>query len=147
MAVTETYSLQFLLEVVRKEHDLENDTLKVILMNSSFSFDASTHATYSDVSGSEIAGGNGYTAGGETLTNVLASIGTSQVDIACDNVTWTASSGPIPTVGAAVIYNDTHASKTVVKCIDFGADYDTPDDKLFQINFSNGMASVETVAA
>lgn len=147
MAVVETYSLQFLLEVIRKEHDLEDDTLKIALMDSAFTFDPATHTTWADCSASEITAQNGYTAGGETLTGVLASIGTSQVDVACDSVTWTASGGAIPTTGSAIVYNSSHASDTVVKCIDFGVDYDTIDGKLFQINFSNGLASVETVSA
>ena len=147
MAVVETYSLQFLLEVIRKEHDLEDDTLKIILMTSAFAFDPATHADYGDVSASEIANGYGYTTGGETLANLAASIGTGQVDLDCDSVTWTADAGAIPTTGSAIIYNNTHATKTVIKCIDFGEDYDTAEGKLFQINFSAGMASVKTVAA
>lgn len=142
MAITQAMSYQFLLESVRKEHDLEDDTLKIALMDSAFAFNPSTHATWADVSGNEITEQNGYTAGGETLTNVAASInsGNDRIDIDADNVTWTASGGSIPTTGAAVIYNDSHASKTVVKGIDFGADYDTADGKLFQVNFDNGMA-------
>lgn len=145
MAVVSTYSHQFMLEILRAEHDIEDDTLKIILLGSAFTFDPDTHATYSDVSASEIANGYGYTTGGSTLTNVAVSIDTSgnKVDIEADSVTWTASGGPIPTVGSAIVYNDTHASKTVVMCIDFGADYDTPDTKLFQVNFAGGFGQVE----
>ena len=146
MAVTETYSLQFLLELVRKEHDLEADTLKIILMAPAFAFNEATHAGYSDVSASEISTGNGYTTGGIALTNVAASIGSGQVDIDCDSVTWTAVSNAMATTGAAIIYNDTHATKTIVKCIDFGEDYATAVGKLFQVNFSNGMANLKTVS-
>lgn len=142
MAVLQAHSYQFLLETIKKEHDLESDTIKIALMDSTFSFNPSTHATWTDVSSDEIADGSGYTSGGETLTSVSASINSGQdrIDIAADNVTWTASGGAIPTTGAAIIYNDSHANKTVVKCIDFGADYDTADGKLFQINFDDGMA-------
>lgn len=144
MAVVTTYSHQFMLECLRKEHDIEDDTLKIILLGSAFAFDPDTHATYSDVSASEIANGNGYTTGGDTLTNVDASIDTvgDKVDIAADSVTWTASGGAIPTVGSAIVYNDSHTNDTVVMCIDFGADYDTADTKLFQINFANGFGLV-----
>lgn len=144
MAVVATYSYQFLLELLRKEHDVEDDTLKIILLDSAFTFDPETDATYSDVSASEIANGYGYTTGGDTLTNVLAAINTvdDNVGIAADSVTWTAAAGAIPTVGSAIVYNDTHANDTVVMCIDFGADYDTADTKLFQINFANGFGIV-----
>jgi len=147
MAVVETYSLQFLLEVIRKEHDLEDDDLKIMLMTPAFAFDAATHADFDDVSASQIAPGNGYTDDGESLANLAASIGTGQVDLDCDSVTWTASGDAIPTTGSAIIYNNTHATKTVIKCIDFGEDYDTADGKLFQINFTAGMASVKTLTA
>lgn len=144
MSVVTKYSHQFLLECIRKEHDIEDDTLKIALMDTTFAFDPDTHATWADCSASEIANGNGYTTGGETLTGVVASIDAvgNKVDIAATSVTWTASVGAIPTVGSAVIYNDTHINKTVVMCIDFGADYDTYVDKLFQINLSSGLGEV-----
>lgn len=46
-------------------------------------------------------------------------------------------------VGSAIVYNDTHASKTVIMCIDFGADYDLTMLKLFQINFAGGFGQLE----
>lgn len=207
MAVTTKYSLQFLLECVRKEHDLENDAIKAALMDTTFAFDATTNfawdasawstgtakslgdlvkpttengyiykcttagttdsaeptwpttigntvtdntATWTcwsvNVSESEITAGNGYTAGGETMTNISASKDTTgtEVDVAADNITWTASAGPIATTGAAILYNSTHANKTVVLSIDFGADYDTADGKLFQLNFENDLANIYT---
>lgn len=145
MAVVTTFSHKFLEEVVQAEHDVTTDTLKIILVDAAFTFDPDTHATYADCSANEIATGNGYTTGGETLTNVAVSIDSSadQVDIDADNVTWTATGGTIPETGAAIIYNDTHANDTVVMCIDFGADYITTDTKLFQINFSNGLAVLD----
>lgn len=144
MAIVATYSHQFMMEAVTKEHDLEVDTLKIALMDDTFAFDPDTHATWADCSANEITGTFGYTTGGETLTNVLVSIDAvaNQVDIDCDNVTWTASGGALDTIGSAVIYNSSHASSTVVMGIDFGADYDTPDGKLFQVNFSNGFGEL-----
>lgn len=144
MAITSTYSHQFMMESVKKEHNVTSDVLKVALMDTTFAFDPDTHSTWADCSANEIAGGNGYTAGGETLTTVSAAIDATgnKVDLTCDNVTWTATGGPIPTTGAAVIYNSTHVNSTVVMCIDFDADYDTADGKLFQINFSNGLGTL-----
>lgn len=156
MAVVTTFSHQFLEEVVKGEHDVTTDTLKCILLDANFAFDPDVHATYSDCiagsgsgaglgTGVEIDNGNGYTTGGKTLTTVTVSIDASadQVDIDADNITWTATGGAIPEVGAAVVYNDSHASKTVIMAIDFGANYVTAQDKLFQLNFSNGLAVVD----
>jgi len=148
MAVVTTYSHQFMLECIRKEHDIEDDTLKIALMDTTFEFDRDTHATWADCSANELASGNGYTTGGETMAGVTASIDAvgDKVDIAATSVTWTASGGAIPTTGAAIIYNSTHANNTVVMCIDFGADYDTAVDKLFQIDLSSGLGEVSNAA-
>lgn len=145
MAVVTTFSHKFFEEVVKGEHDVTTDTLKCILLDTTFAFDPDTHALYSNCSANEIANGNGYTTAGETLTTVAVSIDATanQVNIDADNITWTATGGAIPEVGAAVIYNDSHASKTVVMAIDFGAAYVTAEDKLFQLNFSNGLAVVD----
>lgn len=157
MAVVTTFSHKFMAEVFKGQHDVTTDTLKVALMDSAFIFDPDIHATWADCGaegsgsgsgsggGGEIAAGYGYTAGGETLTSVDVSIDpiADQVDITADNVTWTAAGGPIPETGSAVVYNDSHSSKTVVMGIDFGADYITAEDKLFQLNFSNGLGVVD----
>lgn len=141
MSATVKNSLQFLLEMLRKEHGLEDDTLKIALMDPDFSFDEATHATWGDVSADEISDGNGYTAGGQTLDNVSVSINESdnRVEVHADNPSWTASGGDIATTGSAIIYNDSHTDQTIVQHIDFDADYDTPDGKVFQINMSDGM--------
>lgn len=138
------YSNQFIKEALKKEHNLEVDTLKVALMSPSFVADINTKGTWADCSADEIAAGYGYTAGGETLTSVSVNINTtdSLVELFCDNVTWQASGGAIPTVGHAVIYNASHVNSTVVMFIDFIATFDTPDTKLFQINFSEGLGIV-----
>lgn len=202
MSATVKNSLQFFLEMLRKEHDVESDTLKVALMVSVYTFDEATHLAFDtnqwvastayslgdttkpttengyiykataagtsdssepiwpttiggtvtdggvtwecwsvNASESEIAAGNGYTAGGQTLTTVAASMNTTdgRVEVDADNPSWTAASGAIATTGSAIVYNDSHASKTIVQHINFSADYDTPDGKVFQINMSDGL--------
>lgn len=142
MAATVKNSMQFLQEMLTKQHDLSADNLKIALMDTSFSFNPVTHATWSDCSANEIAGGYGYTAGGQIITNPAVSIQTSpdnHVLVSADSPIWTANGGDIPTIGSAIIYNDSHANKTVVQHIQFTANYSTPDGKIFQIDFSNGM--------
>jgi hypothetical protein len=141
MAVTNKYSEQFCLELYRKEHDLESDSLKVILMDTDFTFDPEAHATYGDISADEIAAGNGYLAKTKELANVAASIVSNEVQIDCDAVDWTASGGAIATTRAACIINDTHASDTVVCCLEFGVNYATATGQTFQISFANGLLS------
>lgn len=149
MSATVKNSLQFFKEMLLKGHDLGTDTLMVALMDTAFSFDPATHGGWADVSANEIAAGNGYTAGGQALANVSVDINAVElrVELHADNPSWTASVGDIPPTGSAVIYNDTHASKTIVQHVDFAADYSTPDGKILQINVSDGLRYfVNTIA-
>lgn len=142
MAVITTHTYQFLLELYRKEHDLENDDIRIILMDDTFAFDPTTHTTYSNVSAGEIANGNGYIVGGQLLTNVTAEIDmvNTRVLVTADQAQWTATDGAIPLKGSAIVYNDSHVNKTVILCIDFGIDYLTAEGSPFQISFVNGLS-------
>jgi hypothetical protein len=64
------------------------------------------------------AGGSGYPAGGQALTNLGVSVPSANTAVVdWDNETF--SSVTIDSVGAA-IYNDTSASKLLVLVLDFG---------------------------
>lgn len=109
--------------------DFANDTFKIILMQSGFVFDIDTHEEYTDVSGNELANGNGYTTAGATLGGVA--VAEDDVDDRCEitwnNVTWTAVGGAIGPASGAIIYDDTVANDPIVGYLDFGADYTQPD--------------------
>lgn len=83
------------------------DTFKMMLMQASFVFDKTADYTYALVSASEVASGNGYTTGGQALSNIALAIDAveSRAELTWDPVTWTASDGGIITSGA-IIYND-----------------------------------------
>jgi len=89
------------------------DVCKVILMQPGFVFDKDSHHAYADVIASEVASGNGYTAGGATLTGATTAVNntTDQSVTTWSNVTWTASGGSISASGAIVI-DDTTDSAT-----------------------------------
>lgn len=144
MAVVSTYSGAFS-ELILKF--LETDSLKAILMDTTFAFDPDTHGTYADISAHEIATGFGYTQKTKELANVAVAYdnATNKTLITADNLTWTASGGSIPAVGAMCIIDDDDASDTVVLCIDFGADYTTASGTIFQVNFTNGVAKATLV--
>ena len=80
------------------------ESFKMILMSPGFVFDQDTHTTYASISASELATGNGYTAGGLTLTGMARS--TNNVDDRCEivwnNATWTASGGALAASGAII---------------------------------------------
>jgi len=69
--------------------DLDAVTIKVALVTSSYTFSAADDE-WADASGNEVASGDGYTTGGETLGSVAntPSGATSTLDAA--DVTWTA---------------------------------------------------------
>lgn len=128
MAVVCTLSNHFKYQLGKKAIDISADSFKIILVDTSFAFDADAHATLADVTASpspELATGNGYTQQNKTLTSgSWAENDTDDKGIRTfDSVSWTASGGSIGPTGAAIIYDDTVSDKTVVGCIDFGDDY------------------------
>lgn len=98
-------------------HDLSSDTLKVALTNTAPS--ASADAVFADIT--EIAAGNGYTAGGVTATVDASALSGGVYTLTLSGVSWTASGGDIATNRYAVLYNDTAASKNLIAFADFGA--------------------------
>lgn len=112
--------------------DFSADTFKIILMQSGFTFDKDSHHAYADVSASELSTGNGYTAGGATLTGVTVTEDDTEnaATITWNNPSWTASGGSIGPSPGAIIYDDTVSSPTadpVVGYIDFGSDQTQAD--------------------
>lgn len=106
-----------------------SDSFKIILMQSGFTFNKDTHHQYSDVSASELATGNGYTANTKTLSGVSVTEDDTddRTEVTWSNVTWTASGGAIGPTPGAIIFDDTHASDSIVGYIDFGGDQTQAD--------------------
>jgi len=138
MAVVETVSNHWKYQLGKKAVDVSADTFKIILMNTTFAFDEDAHATLADVIGSpsdELDTGFGYTQQNKDLSGgSWAENDTDDKGIRTfDDASWTASGGDIGPTGAAIIYDDTSADKTVVGCIDFGTDYTISDGSSFKI--------------
>lgn len=130
MASTVSNKLKYLLAL--KAIDFANDSFKIILMQSGFTFDKDAHHAYSDVSASELATGNGYTADTKTLSGVTVTEDDTddRCEITWSNVTWTASGGAIGPTPGAIIYDDTVTTPTanpIVGYIDFGGDQTQAD--------------------
>lgn len=94
----------------------------------------------------EIAAGNGYTAGGYQVDRNSTDFDTLTEDDATDrgyirlkNLTWTASSGPIPSSGNGARYailtddNVTLDDREVWAYWDLGADYSISDGQTFTL--------------
>lgn len=117
MAITQAMCTSFKVELLQAVHNFTNTTgnvFKIALYTSSASLDATTtvYSTTNEVSGT------GYTAGGNTLTNVTpTSSGTTAFTDFADT-TWSNST---ITARGALIYNSTQSNKSVC-VLDFGTD-------------------------
>ena len=107
---------------MKKEVDCSTDDFKIALMQPTFVFDNASHNTWSDISGEEIADGNGYTTGGQLMTSgELVQDNTNnraRVYFSGENL-WTATGGAIADTDCAIIYDDTHAEKILAGHSDF----------------------------
>lgn len=77
---------------------------KAALLGSGLTVNDSTQEVYADVSGSEIAAGNGYSAGGVALTGVTLTLSGNIVTFTASPFSWTASGGNIPAWRHAYLY-------------------------------------------
>lgn len=117
MAISQAMCTSFKVELLQGVHDFTastGDTFKIALYTSSATLGASTTAytVSNEVSGS------GYTAGGNTLTNVTpTSSGTTAFTDFADT-TWSTAT---ITARGALIYNSTESDKAVC-VLDFGSD-------------------------
>ena len=93
MAVSAFWYGNGLKTAFNKEVDWDTDTVKMALATSSYTPDQDAHDYWDDVSANEVAGGNGYTTGGETLTakSITYTGATNTLSMDSDPVTWSSS--------------------------------------------------------
>lgn len=121
--------------------NLGSDTIKVALTDSA---PAATNGTFSQIT--EISAGNGYTAGGATVSLVSStqSGGTYKYIGSCANPTWTASGGAIGQFRYVVIYDSTPASKYLIGWWDYGSEVNLSSGNTFyvQLDATNGVLQI-----
>lgn len=110
-------------------HDLGSDTLKLALTNTAPSV---SNTVFGDIT--EISAGNGYTAGGATVTVTSSAQSGGTYSLVLDAITFTASGGDIGPFRYAVLYNDTAASDELVCFVDYGTAYTLGDGLSFTFN-------------
>jgi hypothetical protein len=117
MAISQAMCTSFKVELLQGVHNFTastGDTFKIALYTSSATLGASTTAY---TTSNEVVG-TGYTAGGNTLTNVTpTSSGTTAFTDFADT-TWSTAT---ITARGALIYNSTDSNKAVC-VLDFGSD-------------------------
>lgn len=127
---------QFVADVANKVHNLGSDTLKVMLTNTA---PVATNAVKSDIT--EIAAGNGYTAGGGQATQVSSVQSGGTYTLKLNNVTFTASSGSIGPFRYCVLYNATAAAGNLIGWYDYSTALTVTAGNGFQVQFdpANGV--------
>lgn len=122
-----------------KIHDLNADTLKVALTNTAPN--AATHETLSQIT--EIAGGNGYTAGGADTQNATSRTG-AVTSVTGVDITWTASGGTIGPFRYAVLYNDTPTAPAdpLIGWWDYASNVTLQIGEQFVVDFGTSMFTV-----
>jgi hypothetical protein len=110
-------------KVFNKEIDFDTDTIKVMLLTSSYTPNQDTHDYLDDVVANEVTG-TGYTAGGATLANkaVTYDSATNTTILDADDTTWASST---ITARYAVIYDSspaTNATRPLIGYVDFTSD-------------------------
>lgn len=136
MAITNTISNRWKLAQMSGEVHCREDVFKVALMKPTYAFDPDAHAQWSQVSGEEITAGNGYSAGGQTLISGELSQNNAmdQASMVWVNNYITASGGSIASLGAAIIYDDSHPNDLIMGCADFGVDYEISNGMSLKLN-------------
>lgn len=115
MAITQAMCTSFKTELLGGTHDLDTDVLKIALYTSSASLDATT-TVYS--SSNEVANGNGYNTGGNTLSGAVISSSGTTAFVDFSDSTWASASF---TARGALIYNSSKSNKAIA-VLDFGSD-------------------------
>lgn len=129
----------FVLDVATKVHNLNSDTLKVMLTDVA---PVATNTLKANIT--EIAAGNGYTAGGNAASFVSGAQASGTYKLVIGQPTFTASGGSIAQFRYAVLYNSTPAGGNLIGWIDYGAEVNITNGNGFQVQFdqTNGVLTL-----
>ena len=113
-----------------------SDTIKVMLTSSSYTPNAATDTTKSNVT-NEVSGG-GYTARGAQIAGITAVQSGGTLTVSGDSVTWGINAGGFANARYAVIYKDTGTDSTsiLIGYIDLGANQSNVNGSLI-LNWNN----------
>ena len=131
----------FVLNLGDGHFNFASDTLKIFLTDTGPSASQSP-ATYSSVSGTEIANGNGYTTGGAAVGSVGWSQTSGTATLSGNAVSWTASGGAIAQFRYCVLYDST--TGYLVGWWDYGSEVNITSGNSFTIN-ENGQSTGGTI--
>jgi len=116
-------------------HDLASDDLYCALSNT-----APTVATDDELADvTQIAAGNGYSAGGTQLTSVTSTQTSGTYTLGADDVVFTASGGDIATSRYQIIYNGSATNDELIGYIDRGSSSTITSGNTRTVDFPAGV--------
>lgn len=120
----------------RKVHNLNADTLKVVLTNTAPT--PSTDDQLADIT--QISNGNGYTTGGSAAASNAYSQTSGTGKLTATDVVFTAT-GSVGPFRYAVLYNDTAAGDELIGYWDYGSSITLANGETFTVDFdgTNGI--------
>lgn len=129
----------FAQDVGRGVHNLNSNTLKVMLTDVA---PVATNSVKTDLT--EIAAGNGYTAGGTAAASNAYSQTSGTGKLTATDVVFTASGGSIGPFRYAVLYNDTASGKPLIGWWDYGSEVTLASTDTLTIDFdgTNGILTI-----
>lgn len=122
----------FVEALAEAKHNLGADALKVLLTN--VAPDPATDAVKADVT--EIMPGNGYTAGGVTVTVTTSAQTAGAYKLAGTAPAIAAAGGAIGPFQYAVLWNDTAANDELIGFWDYGSAVTLADGETMPLTFS-----------
>ena len=114
MTIYQGLTTSFKVDMLEGKQNVASDTLKMSLYTAYATLNQDTTAY---TSANEISG-TGYTAGGQTLSNVTINSGSNTVYVSFSNVVWNPAQF---TTRGALIYNATKSNASIA-VLDFGSD-------------------------
>lgn len=129
----------FVEALAEKVHNLGSDTLKVMLTNTA---PVATNTVKANLT--EISAGNGYSAGGATLTVSSSAQTSGTYKLVVDDVTFTASGGSIGPFRYFTIFNDTATNDELIGFYDYGSSVTLANGESITADFSstNGVIQI-----
>lgn len=135
--IVQALTTSFKREILQGVHNLDTDTFKIALYTTNANISAST-PIYTSTGEST---GAGYTAGGQTLTNLGVTASGTVAYASWNNVTWT---GLVTQCAGALIYNASKSNKSVA-VLNFGGTYTTSASVPFVVTFPNNSSSTAII--
>lgn len=138
MAVFNKFN-SFVEALAEKVHNLGSDVLKIALTNSA---PLATNTVLANIT--QIAAGNGYTAGGNTASITSSSQTSGTYKLVLGDVTFTASGGAMAAFRYAVLYNDTATNDELIGYYDYGSSITLADTETFTLDYdpTNGALTI-----